>query len=195
MFTMGLTAGPLTQMQRPAQRQSTPLPDHGARQKEFAAGQKALAKDKDIALDLALLAGTAALPAAGALGRVALGAQLAMDAGDAEAGVAQKMLQGLYRGFAGENLPAKTAFGNDTYFVTPQRRAAEYYARRRSDETGKPPHVEMILAEQGSRHAPYRLGIPRDKWNRDVLTPSAKRVDPDEVVSRSQLYRTGGVVR
>jgi hypothetical protein len=107
----------------------------------------------------------------------------------------QKMLQGFYRGYAGENAPAKTAFGAETYFVSPQRKVADYYAQRRAAETGAEPHAEMILADPFfTRNNPYGLSIPIDKHNRDFLVTRARRVDPDEVKSRTPLYAEGGSV-
>ena len=107
----------------------------------------------------------------------------------------QKMLQGFYRGYAGENVPAKTAFGTETYFVSPQRKVADYYAQRRAAELGADPHAEMILADPfATRNNPYGLSIPIDKYNRDFLMTRARRVDPDEVKSRTQLYAKGGAV-
>ena len=107
----------------------------------------------------------------------------------------QKMLQGFYRGYSGENTPAKTALGNPTYFVSPQKRVADYYATRRAAETGGEPHAEMVLADPfGSRNQPYGLSIPIDEYNRDFLVTRARRVDPDEVKSRTPLYAEGGAV-
>ena len=108
----------------------------------------------------------------------------------------QKMLQGFYRGYAGENKPAQTAFGTETYFVSPQRKVADYYAKRRAAEIGEDPHAEMILVDPFLlRNDPYGLSIPIDKYNRDFLTTRARRVDPDEVQSRTPLYAAGGAVR
>lgn len=107
----------------------------------------------------------------------------------------QRMLQGFYRGYAGENKPAQTAVGNETYFVSPQRKVGDYYAKRRAAETGEDPHLEMILADPFLlRNNPYGLGIPVDKYNRDFLVTRARRVDPDEVKSRTKLYAEGGAV-
>ncbi len=113
-----------------------------------------------------------------------------------EAPKEQRMLQGFYRGYAGENKPSQTAFGNETYFVSPQRKVGDYYAQRRAAETGEDPHLEMILANPFLlRNSPYTLSIPVDKYNRDFLVTRARRVDPDEVKSRAKLYATGGAVR
>jgi hypothetical protein len=151
----------------------------------------------------------------GKIARKAGAALIALDAGDVEAGPLtkllkavkgsakssedpvkeQKMLQGFYRGYAGENTPAKTAFGSETYFVSPQRKVADYYAQRRAAETGAEPHAEMILADPFStRHNSYGLSIPIDKYNQDFLVTRARRVDPDEAKSRTQLYAEGGSV-
>lgn len=105
------------------------------------------------------------------------------------------MLQGFYRGYAGENKPAKTAFGTETYFVSPQRKVGEYYAKRRAAEKGEAPHLEMIMADPFAlRNSPYKLGIPLDKHNRDTLITNALRIDPNEIKNRIQLYADGGVV-
>ena len=150
----------------------------------------------------------------GKIARKAGAALIALDAGDVEAGpltkllkaikgsdeVANtvkehKMLQGLYRGYAGENVPAKTAFGSDTYFVSPQKRVADYYAQRRAAETGAAPHAEMVLVDPATlRNQSYGLSIPIDKYNQDFLVTRARRVDPDEAKSRTQLYAKGGSV-
>lgn len=122
-------------------------------------------------------------------------AKEASEAAAKEAVKEQKMLQGFYRGYAGENEPAKTAFGSETYFVSPQRKVADYYAQRRAAETGAEPHAEMILADPFfTRNNPYGLSIPIDKHNRDFLVTRARRVDPDEVKSRTPLYAEGGSV-
>jgi hypothetical protein len=122
-------------------------------------------------------------------------AKEASEAAAKEAVKEQKMLQGFYRGYAGENEPAKTAFGSETYFVSPQRKVADYYAQRRAAETGAEPHAEMILADPFfTRNNPYGLSIPIDKYNRDFLVTRARRVDPDEVKSRTPLYAEGGSV-
>lgn len=122
-------------------------------------------------------------------------AEMAEQYGTKVAPQEQKMLQGVYRGYAGENVPAKTAFGTDTYFVSPQKRVADYYAQRRAAETGAAPHAEMVLVDPATlRNQPYGLSIPIDKYHRDFLVTRARRVDPDEVKSRTQLYAEGGAV-
>jgi len=45
------------------------------------------------------------------------------------------------------------------------------------------------------RNDPYGLSIPIDKYNRDFLITRARRVDPDEVQSRTPLYGGGGLVK
>lgn len=123
-------------------------------------------------------------------------AEMAEQYGTKVAPQEQKMLQGVYRGYAGENVPAKTAFGTDTYFVSPQKRVADYYAQRRAAETGAAPHAEMVLVDPATlRNQPYGLSIPIDKYNPDFLITRARRVDPDEVKSRTQLYAQGGAVQ
>jgi hypothetical protein len=113
----------------------------------------------------------------------------------AKADVTHPLLQGYYRGYAGENTPARTMQGTETYFVSPQKRVADYYAERRAAETGGAPHAEMILADPGSlRNKPYGLGLPMDQYNRDFVTTRARRIDPDEVKARNQLYAKGGAV-
>lgn len=146
------------------------------------------------------LAGVGMIPVVGGMvkpGKAAAKslAEMAEQYGTKVAPQEQKMLQGVYRGYAGENIPAKTALGTDTYFVSPQKRVADYYAQRRAAETGAAPHAEMVLVDPATlRNQPYGLSIPIDKYNRDFLVTRARRVDPDEVKSRTQLYAEGGAV-
>lgn len=105
----------------------------------------------------------------------------------AQAPKEQKMLMGVYRGYAGER-------GDPTeLFATPQKSIADYYARRRAAETGTAPHAEMLLVDPFVGQQ-YGLSIPIDKHNRDFNITRARKLTPDEVKSRTQLYAEGGAV-
>lgn len=59
----------------------------------------------------------------------------------------QPMLQGFYRGYAGERgEPGEI-------FASPQRAVAEYYANKRSAQTGGEPNIEMVLADPSAGKA------------------------------------------
>jgi hypothetical protein len=98
----------------------------------------------------------------------------------------QKMLQGFYRGYAGEN--PDTA----ELFVTPQKRVADYYAQKRAGQTGDEAHAEMILADPFAGrtygHATAGSGAEEPMFTR------AKKIKPEEVKDRTQLYAKGGSV-
>lgn len=59
----------------------------------------------------------------------------------------QPMLQGFYRGYAGERgEPGEI-------FASPQRAVAEYYANKRSAQAGGEPNIEMVLADPSAGKA------------------------------------------
>ena len=102
----------------------------------------------------------------------------------------QKMLQGVYRGYAGdEALPEQV-------FTANQKHLADYFAQRRAAQTGQTPHAEMILIDpntgvQYGLHPPAlpEHGIPQPEYSR------VRKVKPEDVVERTQLYARGGPVR
>jgi hypothetical protein len=98
----------------------------------------------------------------------------------------QKMLQGFYRGFAGDNPDTAEVF------ATPQKRVADYYAQKRAGQTGEAPHAEMVLADPFAGktygHATAGSGAQEPMFTR------AKKLKPEEIKSRTQLYAEGGMV-
>jgi hypothetical protein len=99
----------------------------------------------------------------------------------------QKMLMGVYRGYAGE--PG----GEEALFASPQKSIADYYARRRAAETGQTPHAEMLLVDPFAGDQ-YGLSILLDRYNRDPNFTRARKLRPEDVVERTQLYAKGGAV-
>jgi len=100
----------------------------------------------------------------------------------------QKMLQGFYRGYAGEGTPTE-----GTTFVSPQKAVADYYAQKRAGQTGLTPHAEMVLADPFAGvkygHATAGTGAQPN------LITQARNLTPEQVVGRTQLYKKGGHVK
>lgn len=98
----------------------------------------------------------------------------------------QKMLQGFYRGYAGEPDVAGSVF------VTPQRAVGEYYGAKRAAQTGAEPHLEMILADPfaGRGYGHSTMGTGK---NPPMIT-RARELAPEDVKSRTKLYAEGGAV-
>jgi len=100
----------------------------------------------------------------------------------------QKMLQGFYRGYAGEG-----AHPEGTTFVSPQKAVADYYAQKRAGQTGLAPHAEMVLADPFAGvkygHATAGTGAQPN------LITQARNLTPEQVVGRTQLYKKGGHVK
>lgn len=105
----------------------------------------------------------------------------------------QKMLQGFYRGYAGDYDAAKAAEDAGMVFVTPQRAAGEFYANKRARQMGLDPHLEMILADPFAGYA-YGHAIPTGPMNRKVDFTKARQLKPTDVKDRTQLYARGGSV-
>lgn len=105
-----------------------------------------------------------------------------------EAPKEQKMLMGVYRGYAGN--PAEEA----ALFATPQKRVADYYAQKRAAQTGGEPHVERLLVDPFAGRQ-YGHSIPIDKFNREVTVTRARKLKPEDVQGRTQLYAAGGPVK
>lgn len=99
----------------------------------------------------------------------------------------QKMLQGLYRGYAGEPGEAPELF------ATPQKRVADYYAQKRAAQTGEAPHAEMLLVDPFAGRA-YGHSTPGTGAQEPMQT-RARRLAPEDVQGRTQLYAAGGAVR
>ena len=99
----------------------------------------------------------------------------------------QKMLQGFYRGYAGE----PTAEG--TTFVSPQKAVADYYAQKRAGQTGLTPHAEMVLADPfaGVKYGHATAGTGAQP---NIIT-QARKLTPEQITSRTQLYKKGGRVK
>jgi len=98
----------------------------------------------------------------------------------------QKMLQGFYRGYAGEN--PNTA----ELFVSPQKKVADYYANKRAMQTGEEPHAEMVLIDQlsGKQYGHSTLGTGK---NPPIVT-QARKIKPEDIKGRTKLYAEGGSV-
>lgn len=99
-----------------------------------------------------------------------------------------KMLQGVYRGYAGESDPAAARF-----YASPQRRVAEHYAQTRAAQTGQQPHMEMLMVdpfdvERSYGHAPATLA------SEEPMVTQAKQLLPEQIKGRTQLYKKGGAV-
>jgi hypothetical protein len=77
-------------------------------------------------------------------------------------------------------------------FASPQRRVADYYAQRRAAETGQTPHAEMLLVDPfaGEQYGHSTLGTGK---NPPMIT-RARKLKPEDVVDRTQLYAKGGAV-
>lgn len=99
---------------------------------------------------------------------------------------AQKMLQGVYRGYTGERL------AEPVLSTTPQKRVAEYYANRRAAERGEDPHLEMLMVDPFAGKQ-YGLSLPIDQYNRDFITTRARAIAPEDVAERIQLKKRGGL--
>lgn len=78
-------------------------------------------------------------------------------------------------------------------FTTPQKRVADYYAKRRAAETGEAPHVEMILVDPfaGKQYGHGTMGTGRNP----PMVTKARKLKPEDVKERTQLYAQGGAVQ
>jgi len=95
----------------------------------------------------------------------------------------QKMLQGVYRGYAGKDeLP-------DAVFAANQKQLADYYATRRAAQTGETPHVDMMLIDPNVGRQ-YRLHPPGAQDMSGV-----RKLPAEAVEGRSNLYAKGGSVK
>jgi hypothetical protein len=105
----------------------------------------------------------------------------------------QKMLQGFYRGYAGDYDANKAMAQDSGVFVTPQRRVGEYYGEKRAAQTGGEPHLEMILADPFAGRA-YGHGTLGTKKNPPMVT-KARELAPEDVKGSTQLKKKGGRVQ
>jgi hypothetical protein len=99
-----------------------------------------------------------------------------------------KMLQGIYRGYAGEGNPAAAKV-----YGTPQRRVAEHYAQTRAAQTGQPPHMEMLMIDPFDVNKSYGHA-PATQANQEPMVTQAKQLLPSQIKGRTQLYKKGGAV-
>jgi hypothetical protein len=95
-----------------------------------------------------------------------------------------KMLQQFYRGFAGKP-------NEESVFVSPQKRVADYYAAKRSAQTGLPPGVEAVLADPFAGRA-YGHALPIDRLNREFTTTQARELSPLDVISSQIIEKKKG---
>lgn len=99
-------------------------------------------------------------------------------------GQTAKMLQQLYRGFAG-------APDKERIFASPQRRVAEYYADKRAAQTGQRPGLEAVLVDPFAGRR-YGHALPIDQLNREYVTTQARELSPLDVVSSQIIERKEG---
>jgi hypothetical protein len=105
-----------------------------------------------------------------------------------------RMLQGFYRGYAGEYDAAKAAEDAGMVFVSPQRAAGEFYAQKRAKQTGTEPHLEMVLADPFAGFA-YGHNIPIGPTNKKIDFTKARQLQPEHVQGVTKLYAEGGAVQ
>jgi hypothetical protein len=105
----------------------------------------------------------------------------------------QKMLQGFYRGYAGDYDATKAGTDAGMVFVSPQRGVGDIFANKRAAQTGADPHLEMILADPFAGYG-YGMNVPLNKQNQKIDFTRARQLDPKDVKERTQLYAEGGSV-
>lgn len=105
----------------------------------------------------------------------------------------QKMLQGLYRGYAGDYDTAKASEASGLIYATPQRRAAENYANRRSQQMQADPHIEMLLVDpfEGRKYGHSVM----TKASEEPIITQARELKPEQVKSVTQLKKRGGLAQ
>jgi hypothetical protein len=119
------------------------------------------------------------------------GAEAAAEAAPKAAPKEHVMLQGLYRGYAGEQQPAAREF-----FLTPQKRVADFYAKKRAAQTGAEPHADMVLVPQnaGEVYGHGTIGMPEWGFREPMFTNARRKIAPTDIKGRTQLYAAGGLV-
>lgn len=110
----------------------------------------------------------------------------------------QRMLQGLYRGYAGDYDAARAAQDAGLIYATPQRRAAEVYAASRSNQAARrgddaTPHVEMVLIDPatGRRYGHSTVGTGANPPMRTL----AAELKPEDIKSTTKLFAHGGLAQ
>lgn len=78
-------------------------------------------------------------------------------------------------------------------FATPQRRVAEFYAKKRAAQTGETPHVEMLLVDPfaGRQYGHSTLG----SGAQGPMTTKARELKPQDIKERTQLKKRGGLAQ
>ena len=95
-----------------------------------------------------------------------------------------KMLQQVYRGFAGKPNP-------DEAFVSPQMRVADYYAAKRASQTGLQPGVEALLVDPFAGKK-YGHSLPIDKFNKEFVTTQARKLSPLDIIDSRIIEKAKG---
>ena len=99
-------------------------------------------------------------------------------------GVPKKMFQQFYRGFAG-------APNQQQAFVSPQLRAAQYYADKRAAQTGMPPGIEAVQTDPFAGRA-YGHMLPMDRLNREFVITRARELSPEDIMASQIRERKAG---
>ena len=99
-------------------------------------------------------------------------------------GQSAKMLQQVYRGFAGKP-------GKEEIFASPQRRVADYYAAKRAAQTGEAPGVEALLVDPFAGKQ-YGHALPIDRFNKDFVTTQARKLSPLDVIDSRIIEKAKG---
>jgi hypothetical protein len=99
----------------------------------------------------------------------------------------QRVMQGVYRGYAGDNSAMAT---EGPLFVANQKPMAEYFANKRAAQSGQEPHLEMFLADPFVGIDTYRLHPHTVKE-----TSVVRKMDPRSLSGRTELYAKGGLAR
>ena len=107
-----------------------------------------------------------------------------------------KMLQGMYRGYAGDNPDlGKLGEAANLYYASPQRRVAKIYADRYAKMFGEDPHMEMIMVDPFKIKGDRYPHIPTVTRGDPSTFTMARELLPEEMVSRHQLYARGGLAQ
>lgn len=102
------------------------------------------------------------------------------------------MLQGVYRGYAGDRSTPDAIEAGKRIFATPQREAAERYSTKRSIE-GRDPHLEMLMVDPFAGRI-YGHGVAGMGRDRTIMT-QARELNPEDIQNVHQFYRQGGLVQ
>ena len=105
----------------------------------------------------------------------------------------QKMLQAMYRGYAGEPEAAAAS----QFFLTPQPKVADFYAAKRSQQTGRPGHVDRVLVDPedaGEAYGHSTISLPELGFKDPMYTTARRKVSPEQIKTRERLYAQGGTV-